>query len=297
MSFVSALEGVTPPLVTPFSADGSIDEAAYRSVIDHAIDGGVRGLFPCGTTGEFASLSAGERTRVIEIAVDAADGRPVLAGAAGTHVGDVVAAIESAADVGATAAVVTPPYFHTANDPDGNLAFFRAIADRSPLPLLLYNIPSCTGAPIDPGTVTTLAAEDAYVGIKDSSGDFGYFLRLLRETPDSFAVLQGFDNLLIPSLRAGADGGIHALSNVIPSIFAEAYDAAGTDRGLELQFDAISPLFEACLETGFAPGTKTALTHRGVIPDAVVRPPLVGPDDDTADSIATAVDSALGSKQ
>ncbi len=293
MSFVSAIEGVTPPLVTPFAADGSIDEAAYRSVIDHAINGGVRGLFPCGTTGEFASLSAAERTRAIEIAVDAADDRPVLAGAAGTHVGDVVAAIESATDLGATAAVVTPPYFHTANDPDGNLGFFRAIAEQSPLPLLLYNIPSCTGAPIDPETVATLAAEESYVGIKDSSGDFGYFLQLLRKTPESFAVLQGFDNLLIPSLRAGADGGIHALSNVIPSIFAEAYEAAETDRGLELQFDAISPLFEACLETGFAPGTKAALAHRGVISDTAVRPPLVEPNDDTANSIADALDAAI----
>lgn len=287
MTVHEALRGVTPPLVTPFDEAGEIDEAALEAVVDWTVDGGVDALFPCGTTGEFASLTPPERRRVIEIVVDRADetDTPVIAGAGATSVEETVEYLEDAAAVGADAAVVVPPFFHAANDPAGNEAFFEAVADRSPLPLLLYNIPSCTGGSIAPETVRALADRDDVLGIKDSSGEFGYFLRLVRETPAEFLVLQGFDNLLAASLRSGADGGINALANVLPGVYRELYDAiddqgervVDTNERVETIDDAIAPLFDRCAELGFAPATKSLLVARGVIPAARVRPPLVPP--------------------
>lgn len=317
VSVADALRGVTPPLVTPFDGAGEIDEAGLEAVVDWTIDGGVDALFPCGTTGEFASLCSEERRRVIEIVVDRADGTetPVVAGAGATNVEETIEYIEEAAAIGADAAVVVPPYFHTANDRAGNEAFFEAVADRAPIPLFLYNIPSCTGRAIDPETVGSLAEREEVIGIKDSSGDFGYLLRLLRETPEPFVVLQGFDNLLYPSLRVGADGGINALANALPGVYRELYDltASGTvtesgsvptdpavghdaplDRASSIA-EAIAALFERCAEVGFAPATKAALVASGVLEDDRVRPPLVPADGSERAAIGSLLEDARSS--
>lgn len=289
MSLTSQLEGVTCPTVTPFR-DGDVDEDALADLVASLVDGGVDGLFPCGTTGEFASLTAAERARVFELTVDYAEGTPVLAGAGATSVAETLSHVEAAADAGADAAVVVPPYFHGANDPAGERAFFEAVGDEADLPLLLYNIPSCTGAPISPEVVASLTTHETYIGLKDSGGDLGYFLRLLRETPEEFLLLQGFDNLLLPSLRMGADGGVNALSNVLPELFAELYESADDERADRIHERAIAPLFERCLDVGFAPGTKAALVETGVLPTDEVRPPLVPLDD--VDPVASALDAA-----
>ncbi|WP_312912147.1 dihydrodipicolinate synthase family protein [Natronosalvus caseinilyticus] len=275
MTFQQALEGVTCPIVTPFDESGSVDEESLGSLVDALLEGGIDGLFPCGTTGEFASLSPDEQRRVVEVTVERADGEvPVLAGAAATSVVETVDYAEAAAEVGADVAVVVPPYFHSSNDPDGNRRFFETVADESPLPLVLYNIPSCTGQPIALETLEAIADHENVVGLKDSSGDFEYFLAAMRRTPEEFLCLQGFDTLLVPSLRMGADGGVNALSNVAPEAYAEVLETAETGRGEALQA-SISGLFEACGTYGFAPATKAALGHRGWLPSDAVRPPLV----------------------
>ncbi|ELZ04165.1 dihydrodipicolinate synthase family protein [Natrialba aegyptia] len=274
-TLTAALSGITCPLVTPFDESGDIDADAFGDLVEFTVDGGIDGIFPCGTTGEFASLSPAERRRVTELAVDHADGEvPVLAGAAATSVAEALSAIEDIAAVGADAAVVTPPYFHTANDPAGNRRFFEAVADESPLPLLLYNIPSCTGRGLAPETIDALATREDVIGLKDSSGDLEFVCDAIRRTPAEFRVVQGYDALLVPALRMGADGGVNALANVVPEVYAEVAERADDERGGELQ-GAVSRLFDACGEYGFAPATKTALTARGVIPTDAVRPPLV----------------------
>ncbi|MXV63050.1 4-hydroxy-tetrahydrodipicolinate synthase [Natronorubrum sp. JWXQ-INN-674] len=296
MDLPEALSGITTPLVTPFE-DGSsqIDEDAFTDLIDHLLEAGIDGVFPCGTTGEFASLSREEHSRVVELAVEHVDGEvPVLAGAAATSVHDAVAHAETAAELGADAAVLTPPYFHTANAPEGNQRFLKQVADRSPLPILLYNIPVCTGQRIEPETLAAVATHENVIGIKDSSGDLEYFLSVLRNTPDEFLMLQGYDALLVPALRMGADGGVNALSNVAPEEYAELYETAHTERGEELQ-DAIAPLFDACGSYGFGPATKTALEYRGVIPSDAVRPPLVEVPEDGRAAIGESVDGLVES--
>ncbi|ELZ01527.1 dihydrodipicolinate synthase [Natrialba chahannaoensis JCM 10990] len=299
MTLRQSLTGITCPIVTPFDESGVVDERALGDLLEYLLAGDIDGLFPCGTTGEFASLSRDERRRVTEFTVEQADGEvPVLAGAAATSVDDVLTAIEDAAAVGADAAVVTPPYFHTANAPAGNQQFFETIADESSLPLLLYNIPACTGQGIAPETVAALASRDDVLGLKDSSGDLEYFLETMRQAADAdsdFLMLQGYDALLVPALRMGADGGVNALSNVAPEAYADLYETATGVRGAELQ-TAVADLFDACGEYGFAPATKTALEYHGVIPSAVVRPPLVSVPDDGQAGIERDVDGLVQSE-
>jgi 4-hydroxy-tetrahydrodipicolinate synthase len=292
MAPIDGFDGVLCPNVTPFE-NGEVDEEHLASLAEFILDGGVDGLFPCGTTGEFASLSADQRYRVIETVADAAGDAPVVAGAAGTSVPGTLERIEDAAEAGADAAAVVAPYFHQPNGPEGTRQFFERVADGSALPLYLYNIPMYVGSGIEAETVGALAEHDSILGMKDTSGDLSYFLSVERRAPEDFALLQGFDTLLVPALRMGANGGVHALANVIPETFAELVERANDGRGAELQREAIAPLFELCVEHGFAPATKAALVHRGVIPSAEVKPPLVELDDSATEAIGDAVDRAL----
>ncbi|WP_129115520.1 dihydrodipicolinate synthase family protein [Halegenticoccus tardaugens] len=269
------------PLVTPFG-DGSVSRDALESLVHHVLDGGIDGLVPCGTTGEFASLTDDEYRMVVSTTVDAAGDTPVMAGAASTSVDGTLDRIATAADVGADAALVTTPYFHTANDPAGNARFLSAIAEEAALPLYLYNIPLCTGQAIQPAIIEEVAAMESIHGMKDSSGDFTYFVEVLRRTPDDFELYQGFDSQFLAGLTHGCTGGINALANVVPEAFVAAVDAwerGDFDTALEIQTTRIVPLFEACVDHGFAPATKAALVSRGVLSDPAVRPPLVELDD------------------
>lgn len=288
----SSFTGVLCPIVTPL-ADGEVDEDALSSLTEFILDGGVDGLFPCGTTGEFASLAPDQRQQVLEIVSETAGDAPVIAGAAGTSVPETLARIEEAEAAGADAAAIVGPYFHTANDPEGTLRYFEAVAEDTTLPLYLYNIPMYVGNEIDAETVGALAEYDSVHGMKDTSGDLSYFLSVDRRTPEEFVLFQGFDTLLVPALRMGSNGGVHALANVIPEVFAELLDSADTERGATLQREAVAPLFELCVEYGFAPATKAALVHREVIPSDEVKPPLVSLDEGARTEIGEAVDRAL----
>ncbi len=290
MDFATELRGATPPLVTPFTGPDAdaVDHEALADVVTHAVDGGAVGLFPNGTTSECASLTAGERAAVVETTVANAEGRPVLAGVGDTALPDVLGHAERAASAGADAAVVTPPYYQAESGEGGNRVFLERVADDSPLPVFLYDIPSCTGNPLSTETALALADHPNVVGYKDSSGDFTGFCRLLREAPPEFVMLQGFDSLFLPSIRMGATGGVHALSNVIPEAFAELTrivdgtadgDADPAARATAVH-ETIGSLFDGCAEHGFAPATKAALQVRGVIEDPSVRPPLLEADPD-----------------
>ncbi|MCL7417241.1 MAG: dihydrodipicolinate synthase family protein [Halalkalicoccus sp.] len=284
--------GVLCPIVTPLDG-GEPDEAALASLTEFILEGGVDGLFPCGTTGEFASLAPEQRSRVIKVVVEAAGDAPVIAGAAGTSVPETLDRIEEAEAAGADAAAIVGPYFHTANGPEGTQHFFEAVADGTALPLYLYNIPMYVGNEIPAETVGALAEHDSVRGMKDTSGDLSYFLSVDRRTPEEFVLFQGFDTLLVPALRMGSNGGVHALANVVPEVFSELLDSADAERGATLQREAVAPLFELCVEYGFAPATKAALVHREVIPTDEVKPPLVSLDGEAKEEIGEAVDRAL----
>lgn len=289
-----AFEGVHCPLVTPFE-DGGVDHESLAALVEHVREGGVDGLVPCGTTGEFASLDGEEYRAVLETTVEHAGDAPVMAGTADTSVGGTLDLIRTAADVGADAALITLPFFHTANDPAGNAAFVERVADDADLPVYLYNIPSCTGQVIQPSVVASAADHGNVVGLKDSGGDFNYFLELRRRTPEEFQLFQGFDSYLVPGMAFGATGGVNALSNVLPEVYADAYQAMAAgefERATEIQVEAINPLFQQCVEHGFAPATKAGLAARSVLSSDAVRPPLVELDDGAREEIAGQVADA-----
>lgn len=288
---------VLPPLVTPFDGDDEVDADALASLVDELVEAGLAGMVPCGTTGEFASLSDEEYRTVVETTAEAADGRvPVVAGAADTTVDGVVRRLRVAREVGADAGMVTLPYFHGSTAPAGQRAFLRAVADDAPLPVFLYDIPSCVGEAIDPGVVGDLAGHDSVVGLKDSGGDLTALQATLRATPEEFTVFQGFDNHLFPTLDLGVTGGINALSQAIPEAYVavgEAVRAGDRERALRVHREAIEPLFEHCFDHGFAPVAKAATAERGFLPDATCRPPLVDLDAEARRAVGETVDDAL----
>jgi 4-hydroxy-tetrahydrodipicolinate synthase len=291
------------PLITPFEDTGEngdrrengIDTDALARLVEALLDRGLDGLVPCGTTGEFASLTDSEYRTVIETTADAASDRaPVMAGAATTTVETTLDRLEVAAENGADAGLVTLPYFHGANAPEGETRFFRAIAAETPLPIYLYNIPSCVGREIPLETVAAVAEEEAIVGCKDSSGDFEYFLGVDRHTPAEFDLFQGYDSYFVPGFAAGSAGGINALTNAIPESFvaaSEAVRAEKYERAREIQAAEIAPLFELCLTHGFAPASKVAAAARGFLADTTVRPPLVDLDAEAREEIEASVRS------
>lgn len=284
-------ESVLCPIISPFKS-GEVDEESLSRVTEFILDRGVDGLFPCGSTGEFASLTAEDRYRVIETVSQSAGDAPVIAAAAGTSVPETLTRIEDAHEAGADAAAITAPYFHSANQSEGTYRFFQTIADQTPLPLFLYNIPMHVGYEISTDIVNVLGEHNSVRGMKDSSGDFSYFLAVNRKTSDEFLLFQGFDTLLVPALRAGANGGIHGLANAIPEVFTEIVKHADNHRGSHLQQNAIAPLLELCLEYGVAPTIKAALVHRDVVPTDEVKPPLVPLTEEKRVEIGSAVDHA-----
>jgi 4-hydroxy-tetrahydrodipicolinate synthase len=286
-----SFEGILCPIVTPFK-NGEVDEESLSRVTEFILDRGVDGVFPCGSTGEFASLTPENRRHVIEIVSGSAGDTPIIAAAAGTSVPETLSRIEDANEAGADAAAIVAPYFHSANQPEGTRQFFQAIADQTALPLFLYNIPMHVGTGLTTETVSTLAEHDLIRGMKDTSSDFSYFLAVDRKTPDEFLLFQGLDTLLVPALRANANGGIHALANVIPEVFAEVVKYADDNRGYYLQQDAIAPLLELCLEYGVAPTVKAALVHRDLISTDEVKPPLVPLTEEKKVEIGSAVEHA-----
>ena len=224
------------------------------------------GLVPAGTTGEFASLTDEEYRSVLQTTIDAAEDIPVMAGSADTTVPATLERIETAADAGADDALVVLPYFHGTNDPAGNEDFLTAIADDAALPVYLYNIPACTGQEIAPATIETVGCQENVHGLKDSSGDFNYFLKVADRTPGDFRLYQGFDSYVILGMLMGAAGGINALSNMIPEMFVAARDAVAAGdfkQAREIGTQRITPLFQQCVTHGFAPATKAGLESRG----------------------------------
>ncbi|WP_255171124.1 dihydrodipicolinate synthase family protein [Natrononativus amylolyticus] len=275
------LTGVYPPLITPATATDDVDTDTLATHVTTLAAAGVDGFFPCGTVGEFTSLTNEHRSTAIRTVVEHADGKPVLAGCGGNSVADVVTQIETAAAAGADVAVVITPYYLETDDA-GVERFFETVLERSPLPVLIYTIPFLTHTPISVESVRRLAASDRVVGIKDSSGDARFHSRLNAETDEEFTVLQGITDHAIISVAGGSDGLIPGVANVAPKALVEVYEAtrAGNyDRALELHTTVIDPLRYAFDGSSLTAGLKYALRERGLDVGGPF-PPLTALSDD-----------------
>ena len=221
------LTGCGTALVTPFTADGAVDEAALASMVRLQVEAGIELLVPCGTTGEASTLEEDEWLRVIEVTVEAARGRgAIFAGCTHNSTREVVRRVERLNTVkGLTGVLSANPYYNRPGQ-QGQYEHFRAIAEASALPVLLYNIPGRTGANLEPATVLRLAEMPKIIGIKESSGNMTQITELLTQSPRTFRVFAGDDGLALPVLALGGAGLISVASNVIPAQMAEMVQAA-----------------------------------------------------------------------
>ena len=273
---IKELRGVLPALVTPLTRDGAVDEPAIHRLVEHVLAGGVHGLLPLGSTGEVASLDETARRKVLATVVKAAAGRvPVICGVVQSRLADARADVSAAAELGAVAVLVAPPYYYPIDQPTV-LSFYRRLAEDSPLPILVYNIPQNTKVVIEPATVAALAREGSVVGIKDSSRDFEYFESVClatRDLPD-FRIFTGSDTMLLPSLAMGGAGTICGAANVAPGWVVRIYNEfeKGDLRAARTQQDSLFELVLAVRAGVFPSAIKAALHLQGVCDQWLVSP-------------------------
>lgn len=265
----SVLKGIFTPNLTLLDGRGEINEREMRRYVDWLIERGVHGLYPNGSTGEFTRFNPEERRRIIEIVADQTAGRvPILAGAAEANVRETIAACEHYHALGCRAVAIVSPFYYRLG-PEAVYAYFKEIADHSPIDVTLYNIP-LFASPIDVPTVKRLALECPRVtGIKDSSGDVSHMLRMIdavRPHRPDFSFLTGWDTALVPMLLIGCDGGTNASSGIVPEITRKLYDtmmAGQLNEALDLQLRLLR-LFDVMLYSSeFPDGFRAALQLRG----------------------------------
>ncbi len=222
------LRGCATALVTPFTADGAVDEGRMRALVERQIAGGVKLLVPCGTTGESATLSSDEQQRVIAITIAAAKGKArVIAGVGNTNTAVTIERAKAARTAGADAALVVGPYYNKPTQA-GFLAHYRAIAAAVPgFAVVVYNVPGRTGSNIAAATTLALAREvDNVVAVKEASGDLSQIMAILKGRPDGFKVLSGDDALTLAVIALGGDGLVSVASNEVPDVMTRMTDLA-----------------------------------------------------------------------
>lgn len=259
--------GIIPPIITPFTEDGKFNEPVFRDMINHLIEGGVHGIFPLGTTGEFYAFNHDEIRQILSVAVEETAGRvDVYAGATHITTRETLELVKIAEEAGVDAVSVLTPMF-VSQTQDEIYKFYETIAKNTYLPIIIYNNKPKTNVTLTPETIAKLARIKNIVGVKDSTGDFTNteeYLRLTRNIED-FSVLLGRDTLIYAGLCYGAAGAIASCANVAPRIAADIYDkfVAGDLQGaLEAQY-MLAPLRIACNMGTFPEVIKEGLMLEG----------------------------------
>ncbi len=283
--------GSIPALVTPFS-NGRVAKDTFAELVEWQIAVGSNALVPCGTTGEVATLSHEEHREVVATAVQVAKGRvPIIAGCGSYSTAVAIELVRAAADVGADAALVVVPYYNKPSQ-TGLAEHFTAIAEASPLPIVIYNVPSRTVADISVETLAEVAKHERIVGVKDATGNLGRVSAQRLACGEDFCQLSGNDDMALGFNAMGGVGCISVTANVAPSLCAQFQAAAREgrwDEALKLQ-DRLYPLHTA-LFTDASPGpAKYALSRVRPGFPTELRLPLTEPSDDSKQ----AVDEALG---
>ncbi len=258
--------GVHTALVTPFTADGFVDEGALERLVEYQISNGIDGLVPCGTTGESPTLSHAEHDRVIDLTVRYAKGRvPVIAGTGSNATSEAVRLSKHAEDHGADAVLLVNPYYNKPTQ-KGLYLHFKTIANAVSVPCILYNIKGRTGVNLETDTLSRLAEEcPNVIAVKEASGSLDQMKQVIGKNLDGFSVLSGDDNLSLDLIEAGGDGVISVASNLLPGMMSEMIHKAlsGDQAGSRAINDRLQDFFKACfLETNPIP-IKTAMARYG----------------------------------
>jgi 4-hydroxy-tetrahydrodipicolinate synthase len=278
--------GVGTALVTPFTKNGDLDEAAVRRLGRRQVDGGVHFLVPCGTTGENPTLTHDERLRIVEILVDEMKGQmPLLAGAGGYNTKEVIHLAGEMEKRGVSGFLSVTPYYNKPTQ-EGLYQHYRAIADSTPLPIVVYNVPGRTGVNVEVATLARLAELPNIIGVKEASGNMTQMCEVARAVPPDFLVLSGDDALTLPLMAVGGHGIISVASNEIPREMAQMVEAAErNDFAAARKIHArILPLMQINFVEANPVPVKAAMAAMGLL-EEVYRLPMVSPKAESKDKI------------
>lgn len=268
-------QGVYTALITPFSRDQQVDEAAIQRIVGAQIEAGIAGLVPVGTTGESPTVTHDENIRVIELVVAAAAGRvPVIAGTGSNSTAEAIDMTRRAKRVGASASLQVAPYYNKPSQ-EGLYRHFMAIADAVDMPMVVYNIPGRTGRNIETATLKRLAHHPNIVAVKEASGSLPQMMEVIEEMPAGFDVLSGDDNLAFPLVTLGGKGVISVAGNLVPARMVKLIDLAlqGDVVRARAEHYAMLPLFRALfLDTNPIP--IKYMMHRAGLCEQTYRLPL-----------------------
>jgi 4-hydroxy-tetrahydrodipicolinate synthase len=270
--------GAGTALVTPFTRDGAVDEAAVKRLARRQIDAEIHFLVPCGTTGESPTLSEDERVRVVELVAEESAGRvPVLAGAGGYDTKEVIHTALRMKRAGASGFLSVTPYYNKPT-PEGLFQHYSAIAGEVGLPIVLYNVPGRTGCNIDVATLVRLSAVPGIVGVKEASGNIAQMVEICGAVPKDFLVLSGDDALTLPLMAVGGHGIISVAGNEVPGEMARMVEyAEQNDFAAARRMHAeLLPLMQVnFIESNPIP-VKSAMAAMGLL-EEVFRLPMVPP--------------------
>lgn len=274
---MNELQGAGVALVTPFNADGTIDFEGLGQLIDFQIAAGMNYLVSLGTTGETATLSSEERKQVWKFTKDKVNGRvPLVAGIGGNHTAEVVKNIVDFDTEGYCAILSVSPYYNKPTQ-EGIYLHYKAIAEASPLPIILYNVPGRTGSNMTSATTIRLANDfKNIIAIKEASGNFAQFSEILRDKPNDFLLISGDDPTTLPMMALGAVGIISVVGNAYPSEVASLTKLCqdGDYVGARIIHNKLLAITDLCFVEGNPCGIKYILQEKGIGQD-FVRLPLV----------------------
>jgi 4-hydroxy-tetrahydrodipicolinate synthase len=270
------LWGCGTALLTPFTRDGAVDTQALGALVDWQIEQGIHFLVPCGSTGEAVTLTPDEQIQVVRLVAERTAGRvPVMAGAGSNDTRRAVSVSRTMRDAGATHLLHVSPMY---NKPPqrGIIEHFRAVADATELPVIVYNVPGRTSSNIEPRTTLVLSEIPHIAGVKEASGSLTQIQEILRERPPHFSVLSGDDALTLGVMAAGGDGVISVTSNAAPALMARLVNLcrAGSFEEARALHERLLPWMSAAFVESNPIPVKAALASMGKI-ENVLRLPLV----------------------
>jgi len=274
------LKGIIPPMITPLTDEGFLDVKGLENLVEHLISGGVHGIFLLGTNGEGPSLTYSLRKELIKTACRMIDGRvPVLVGITDTSFQDSIDIAYYSKEYGADAVVVAPPFYFPISQ-DEMIQYLDDLIPQLPLPVMLYNMPSCTKLHLSVETVKK-AKDLGAIGVKDSSGDIFYLYSLIEEFKDSpeFSIIAGTELYLPETINYGGHGAVAGGANFFPKLFVDLYNAsvARDQEVIAVLRDQVLKLYNTIYNIGgdssrITKGTKSALFAMGICNDYMAHP-------------------------
>ena len=283
----SQLRGTGVALVTPFDKENAVDYAALKKLVNHCIKGGVNSLIVLGTTGETPTLTREEKSEILRVVAELAEGKVnLIAGFGGNNTSQVIEEINSTDLTGYSFILSASPYYNKPTQ-EGIYQHYKAIAKASPLPIILYNVPGRTASNIFPETSLKLAREvDKIVAIKEASGNIDQCMKLVKNKPKDFIVLSGDDNLMVPQMSFGMDGCISVIANLLPKEFSTMiqHGLKGEFKEATLIQFKLAEIIESIFEEGNPVGIKCALSLQNITTDTV-RLPLVNASESLREKI------------